>query len=119
MIKRTALLFFLAFLPFSVTYAATLTFGGTRAVQVGDTFSVPVYLTTASGESANAASATVLYPAHTLELLSVSKSGTIISIWPSEPGGQGGAANFEGVILNPGFTGTRGTIVTLTFQAIA
>jgi hypothetical protein len=99
--------------------AATLRLGGPSSASVGGTFNVPVLLTTAAGESANAVSGTVTYPANLLTLVSISKAGSIITLWPSEPTQTTASADFEGVILNPGYSGSGGTVVTLTFQAKA
>src|SRR4051812_38499002 len=100
-----------------VTQAATLSFGGTSNTKVGSTFNVPVLLNTEGAESANAVSASVVYPADLLTLVAISKGGSIITLWPSEPTQESGTAHFEGVILNPGWSGRSGTVVTLTFQA--
>jgi hypothetical protein len=101
----------------SFSYAATLTFGGSATYTEGDRISVPVLLSTETGESANAVSASILYSSDFLTLVSISKSGSIITIWAEEPSYTQSNAQFEGVILNPGWSGTQGTVVTLTFIA--
>ncbi len=113
----TSLLIALA-LP-SLSHAATLTFGGVSSAAVGQTISVPLLLSTAGAESANAVSATVEYSRDMLTLVSISKSGSIISLWPQEPSTAAGRGDMEGVILNPGWSGTGGVVATLVFQVKA
>jgi hypothetical protein len=107
----------LAFLP-AVASAATLAASAPSAAVVGQSFNVEVQLSTAAGESANAVSGTVTYPANLLTLTSISKAG-IITLWPSDPSHDASSAQFEGVILNPGYSGQGGTVLTLMFVAKA
>jgi hypothetical protein len=115
MIKRFLPLLLVFFLVPVAAHAATLTLGGPGSVRVGDVFTVPVLLSTAA--SANAVSGTVTYPTDLLTLQSVSKSGSIITLWPTDPSTGNATVDFGGIILNPGWSGTRGTIVTMTFVA--
>ncbi len=87
---------------------------------VGQTFSVSVY-TSSSDQAMNAASATISFSSDRLEVSSVSKNGTIMSLWPVEPNfsNGSGAINFEGIILNPGYTGATGKLLTVNFKAKA
>lgn len=101
------------------TEAATLTLGGSSQATVGQTLSIPVLLSTAPGENANAASATITYPSNILTLASVSKAGSIINLWAQDPSMGTRSASFEGVILNPGWSGSGGVVVTLVFQVKA
>jgi hypothetical protein len=107
---------FFAFLP-AIASAATLTLGGPAQVTVGETFSIPVILSTEDGESANAVSATINYPSQLLTLVSISKAASIITLWPQDPSISDASGQFEGVILNPGWSGTNGVVATLTFRA--
>lgn len=117
--RRVQLVFvFMLALP-AVTHAATLKFGGPTAVSVGDMVSIPVLLSTDTGESANAVSATVSYSTDLLTLVSISKAQSIITLWAQEPTITGGNAQLEGVILNPGWSGKAGIVATLVFQVKA
>jgi hypothetical protein len=109
------------FTPF-FTQAATLYLSPAASTyEVGDTFSVRMLVNTVGSESMNAVSASVLFPADKLQLNSISKSNTIVSFWAEEPSysNQNGSASLEGVVLNPGFQGSQGTIVTLNFKVKA
>lgn len=100
-------------------HAATLSLSSSsNSYVVGDTFTVGVYVGS-TDESMNAASATVSFPTDALEVVSVSKTGSIFSFWTEEPSFSNsvGKVTFEGVVLNPGFTGSRGTLLIITFKA--
>lgn len=84
---------------------------------VGDT--VTIRMTVSSNSSINAISANIKYPKDILSLSSVSKSGTVISLWAQEPDFRTpGTVTFEGVMLS-GYTGNSGTVVTLVFKTKA
>lgn len=110
-------LFLCALFPL-VTHAATLGFSPReRTYEVGSTFTVAVS-TNSEGASLNAVSGTISFPKDLLEVQSVSKNTSVISLWIQEPtfSNQNGTVAFEGIVLNPGYTGTSGNIVTITFK---
>lgn len=100
--------------------AASLSFSGASGT-VGQTISVSILVSADSGESLNAVSAKVEYPTDKLRLLTLSKTGTLISFWTEEPNfsNASGVASLEGIIPNPGYSGQGGRVITLVFQAIA
>lgn len=101
------------------TFAATLAFYPSAGTfTVGQTFTVSV-LVSSPTQAVNAYSGDVAYPTNVLSLLSVSKAGSIVNFWSSEPSGSAGDARFEGITVDPGYTGAAGKIVVLTFKAIA
>ena len=69
----------------------------------------------------NAVSGVIAYPQDLLDLVSVSKNQSIISLWVQEPtfSNTSGTVRFEGIVLNPGFIGSNGKIITLTFKVKA
>lgn len=87
---------------------------------VGKTFSVSVYVSSAD-QAMNAASGVISFPQDKLEVTSLSKSGSIFTLWVQEPSfsNSAGAVNFEGIVLNPGFTGSNGKAITITFRTKA
>ena len=104
--------------PLSV-HAATLNFSPPSGTyNVGSTFSVNVTVDS-SGQAMNAASGVVSFPWDKLEVISISKQGSIFSLWPAEPSfsNSAGTVSFEGIVLNPGYTGASGKILTITFRA--
>ena len=97
--------------------AATLTFSpASGSYQNGKTFSASVFVASAE-QAMNAASGIINYPADKLEVLSVSKSGSIISLWVQEPSYGSGQVEFAGIVLNPGYKGASGKILTINFKA--
>lgn len=104
----------IAALPLAA-HAADLTFGGASAATVGSNIAIPV-LVDSPAAAINAVSADVSYPSEVLTLTSISKS-SLISFWTNEPSfsQSAGTATIEGVIFNPGWTGTGGKVVTLNF----
>src|SRR3990167_2380425 len=103
--------------PFSV-HAATLNFSPlSGSYGVGNTF--PVNITVESTDQAmNAASGVVYFPWDKLEVISISKQGSIFSLWPAEPSfsNSQGTVSFEGIVLNPGYIGASGKIIAITFR---
>ncbi|OGH81194.1 MAG: hypothetical protein A3F93_04005 [Candidatus Magasanikbacteria bacterium RIFCSPLOWO2_12_FULL_34_7] len=80
-------------------------------------FSVGVYVSNPN-ESMNAVSALITFPKEVLEVASVSKSNSIINLWVREPSfsNSKGFVNLEGIVLNPGFTGASGKLLTINFK---
>ena len=70
------------------------------------------------GEAVNAVDGTVGFNPDILEVSSVNK-GTAVSLWVQEPSYSNKAGNisFGGVILNPGYNGSNGNILTINFRA--
>jgi len=118
--KIALIILFLGMLPVAAE-AATLYFSpssGSHAV--GTTFSVNVYVSSAD-QAMNAASGVISFPQDKLEATSLSKTGSIFTLWVQEPSfsNSAGTINFEGIVLNPGFTGAAGKIITINFRAKA
>lgn len=101
--------------------AATLYFSpSTGSFNVGQNFSVSIHVSS-TGQAMNAISGVVSFPQDKLRITSLSQASSIISLWVQEPefSNTGGTASFEGIVLNPGFTGSAGKIVTVHFSAKA
>jgi len=120
-IYKIAIVFiFLGMLPL-VAEAATLYFSpSSGAYTVGGTLSVNVYVLSAD-QAMNAASGVISFPQDKLEVTSLSKTGSIFILWVQEPSflNSVGTINFEGIVLNPGFTGAAGKIITTNFKVKA
>jgi hypothetical protein len=86
----------------------------------GDTFSVGVYVSS-TDQAMNAVSGTISYPPSMIEVTSASASGSIINLWSQQPSFSNGSGTvtFEGIVLNPGYSGSSGKIATITFTAKA
>lgn len=84
---------------------------------VGSVFSANVYVSSPD-HAMNAASGEISFPSDKLEVVSLLKTGSIFTLWVQEPSFSNGAGvvNFEGIALNPGFTGASGKLITINFK---
>jgi len=107
---------FLIVLPFKVKAASLYFSPSSGSYNIGQSFSVAVYVST-SNQVMNAASGVVSFPPDKLEVVSLSKNESIFNIWIQEPSfsNTNGTINFEGIVLNPGFAST-GKIITINFK---
>lgn len=85
---------------------------------IGGTFNVGVKLNT-GGQTVNAAEGTITYDSNLLEVTGVSKGGSIFTLWTTEPAASGGRISFGGGIPRPGYSGSAGHILTISFRAKA
>lgn len=112
------LTFILGFLSFaSLTLASTLDLTSSSLnYKVGDTIYIKAIVK--SDSSINAISSKISYSKDFVSLSSISKAGSIISLWAQEPkfSNNTGVASLEGVILS-GYSGNYGDVVTLVFKA--
>jgi len=116
---RAGLLVLFSFLFAIFSFAATIgLFPVNGTFNAGDTFSVGVSVSSPD-QPMNAVNGTISYPADLLEVSSISRGGSIVQIWVREPSFSNatGTIQFEGVILNPGFQGASGNILTINFRA--
>ena len=79
---------------------------------------VGVYVNS-EGRAVNNAEGTISFPEDTLEVISLNRAGSILSIWVEEPNfsNDSGRISFNGGLPTPGFNGTGGKIFTVTFHA--
>jgi hypothetical protein len=115
----TVIILFISF-TFSVseTFAASLTLSpATGKYYVGDTIVVGVHVQSSEQEM-NAVSGVLSFPVDSLEVASLSKLGSVISLWVQEPSFSNtkGEVNFEGIVLSPGYKGAQGKILTVAFK---
>lgn len=100
-------------------FAAEIFLGADKTqVNVNDTVSVTTYINTA-GAPVNSAEGTIAFPNDMLSVESVSMSGSVFSIWVEQPSfsNNAGVISFNGGAPNPGFNGSRGAVVRVTFRA--
>ena len=123
MVKRlliTAFLLAIFFLTPAAANAASLFLSpSSESRVVGDSFSVSVRVNT-GGVAINSAQATLSFSNDLLEVTSLLQSG-VFSLWPVNPSfsNGGGTVSFAGGLPSPGYTGSSGTIILITFQAKA
>ncbi len=84
----------------------------------GHTFTMNV-LISSPGAAMNAAQAALSFPADKLSVISLSKSDSILDLWVQNPSfsNKDGTINLSGIVTNPGFQGSGGVVLAITFQA--
>jgi len=85
---------------------------------VNNTFSVVGNINT-GGVSINAAQGTLVFSPDKLSVVGISKGGSVFSLWTTEPtySNSLGTISFGGGIPSPGYSGSAGKIITITFKA--
>ncbi|MFZ2682350.1 MAG: hypothetical protein WAZ14_04645 [Patescibacteria group bacterium] len=91
--------------------------GGTYSAH--SSFTVGIYADS-SDQPASAFSALIQFPPDQVKITSVSKSGSMIQLWVREPAysNTSGTLSFEGLIPNPGYQGTGGKLLNVTFEVL-
>jgi hypothetical protein len=99
--------------------AATLFLAPTKGnFYVGDTISVSL-LVDAPSQSINALEGKITFPSDKLEVINISKTDSIITLWAQEPifsSNQNSFIVFSGGLPSPGFIGPTGLIITISFK---
>lgn len=106
-----------SFLPHIATASADLVLSPVSKVVIpGKPFTASIRLSN-NTDAINAVSGTVTFPSDLLSVTSISKAGSFVKLWSNEPSfsNQDGTINFEGVVFNPGYSLSEGTILNVTF----
>lgn len=105
------------FFPLGVDAANLSFYPASGSHPVGSSFVMGVYVGSAD-QPMNAASGVISFPKDMLEVVSVSKTGSVLTIWAEEPtfSNSDGTVSFEGLVPNPGFNKSSGKILTITFR---
>lgn len=105
-------------LPFIASAATVSALPASNTVSVGNIVTINFTVNT-TGTSINNAEAIVQYPADLLEVVSISKSNSIFTLWVEEPSFSNGIGQLKwnGGIATPGYTGSSGTMAQVTFRA--
>ncbi len=86
-----------------------------KTVTAGGRTTVEVYASSPT-QSLNAISGNVVFPSNLLQIVEISRGGSIIDFWTEEPHAIGNRIKFEGIVLNPGYSGGHGSIFKITFE---
>ncbi len=102
-----------------VTAASLLVSPSTGVYPTGSTFSARVVVNT-SGSSINAAEGTLKFNPQELAVVAIDRQSSIFNLWVTEPefSNSAGTVTFSGG-LPSGYTGSAGTVFTVTFRVIA
>lgn len=98
-----------------LTAAILLLAPTTGKFYIGDTVSIALLVNTLN-QSVNAVEGKITFPSDKLEVISISKEGSIISLWAQEPVTSSNSIAFSGGLPSPGFIGAAGKIITISFN---
>jgi len=107
---------------FSAPYiagAATLSIApSASSISTGNIITVKVIVNTV-GKYINNIDSVIQFPTDLLEVVSISKSSSIFSLWVEEPtfSNYTGKIKFNGGVSTPGFNGSSGTVASITFKS--
>ena len=102
-------------------YAASLNLSPSSGnLTVGNILNVSILVDT-DGTAINNADAVINFPTSLLEVISVSKSWSIFTLWVEEPAFSNsiGRITFNGGLPTPGFNGSAGRLVNIAFRVKA
>jgi len=108
----------LALLPLTASAASLSISPSSGTYNIGQTFSASIYVSSPD-QTMNAVSANISFPSDLLQIVSLSKNNSIITNWVQEPSfsNTNGTITLEGIVLNPGYQGSSGRILTINFKA--
>jgi len=110
-------LFSLLFLPKEGFCAVLFLSPNSGTYTVGNTFTLSVKID-AQGKAINAAEGTLTFSKDDLEIISISKSGSIFTLWPVEPTFSNSAGKIDFGGGSPqSFSGSSGQIFSIVFKA--
>ena len=101
--------------------AATLQFApANTSVSVERVGNRDVFVSSPS-QALNAVSGALSFPADLLQVVSVSTSGSLLTLWVQNPtfSNSAGTISFSGIVPDPGYTGSSGQVVSIKFRAKA
>jgi hypothetical protein len=107
------------FLSSSSVSAATISINSSSStIAPGDTTTLYVTLNS-EGVAINNSEATINFPPGLFEVISISKTGSIFSLWVEEPyfSNASGVITLNGGIPTPGFNGSQGPVVSILVRA--
>lgn len=104
---------------YNTANAATLRIDSSPATLSPGSIATLSVVLNSEGVAINNAEAKIVFPADLLEIVSVSKGGSIFSLWVEEPtySNISGIIAFNGGIPAPGFTGSYGTAISVVVKA--
>lgn len=120
--RRILFLILAAFMYLCVpvfSHAASLSLNPSQgSFAVGSSISLEVLVDT-EGNTINAVSGALSYPKESLRPTSIRTTDSIVTLWIQQPAlsKQDGSIAFEGLVLNPGFSG-KGKVATINFEVV-
>ena len=89
-----------------------------KQINVGNIVNVQILVDT-QGQAINNAQGVITFPADLLQVVSVSDSASIFTLWVQNPAfsNNSGNVSFNGGLPTPGYTGSAGDIINIVFRA--
>lgn len=103
----------------AISHAATLSLSpSSTSVNAGNIINVSVFVNS-QGKVINNSDAIVQFPPDLLQVVSVDSSNSIFTLWVENPAFSNslGQVTFNGGVPNPGYSGSNGKILSITFLA--
>jgi hypothetical protein len=87
-------------------------------IDVGDVVNLTLVVDSAD-QAMNAVAGTITYPSDQVEAVGISTSTSILEYWVQEPTmAASSSITFSGIVPTPGFTGSGGQILTVSFKTM-
>ena len=115
----TIVVVFIFFFGYNNADAATLHINSNSATLSPGSITTLSVILNSQGVAINNAEAKIIFPKDLLEVVSISKSSSVFSLWVEEPtySNLTGIITFDGGIPTPGFSGSNGTVVSIVVKA--
>lgn len=112
-------IFFLVSSPTQAQAASVYFSPSSGQFKVGDSVTVNLLIDSAK-DTIDAVSGAVSFTQDTLQVTSLSRSGSILNLWTQEPtfSNSSGTINFKGTALNRGYSGSGGKVIAISFKVI-
>lgn len=114
-----AILFIAGFCFAPFVEAATLSLTPSlNSVSVGNSFSVKLFVNT-QGKVINDVNGVIKFPTDLVEVTAVNYADSIFTLWAEQPvfSNASGQISFDGGIPTPGYTGSAGKVLSVSFRA--
>lgn len=106
------------FLLPSLASAATLGISPANlTTNIGGTVTETVFVSS-TDQALNAIAGTISFPADLLQVISVSKTNSVLTLWVQDPtfSNTDGTISWSGIVPNPGYTGSYGEVFSIRFR---
>ena len=117
----TCAIFVFSFLFFGVNniYAASLKINSSATTLAPGQSTTLYVVVNSEGVSINNAEATITFDPSIMDVLSVSKGGSVFSLWVEEPyfSNSSGVITFNGGVPTPGYNGSSGPVISIVVRA--
>lgn len=107
-----------SFLLPSSALAATLGISpANNTTNIGGTITETIFVSS-TDQAMNAVAGTLSFPADLLQVISVSRANSVLTLWVQDPtfSNANGTVSWSGVVPNPGYAGSHGEVFSVRFR---